>query len=130
MPEFVKRAQAVAPHPSVALWEAPSADAATQFGVVLLDPDGRVTQFVEKSPQPPSTQVALCVYYFPKAMHARIQEFLDAGGNPDAPGYFLEWLVKQEPTYGMQMGGTWFDVGTHEAYEAIQRDWPNLSTGS
>ena len=59
-------------------------------------------------------------------MLGKIQEFLGQGGNPDAPGYFIAWLVKQEATYGISMGGTWFDIGTHEAYEAVIKAWPSL----
>ncbi len=127
MKSFVQQAQAHAPHPSVALWEAPSANAATQFGVVLMDGSNRITRFVEKSPTPPSKQVALCVYYFPESMLGRIQEFMDQGGNSDAPGFLIEWLVRREPTYGVPMSGAWFDIGSPEAYEAAQQAWPQLS---
>ena len=128
MADFVSRAQRHRPQPSVALWEAPSKASATQFGVVTLDAAARIMTFVEKSPQPPSTDVALCVYYFPEPMLGRIQQFLDAGGNPDAPGYFIEWLIHQEATYGEPMGGTWFDIGSHESYAALLKAWPALAT--
>ncbi|HEX9780826.1 MAG TPA: nucleotidyltransferase family protein [bacterium] len=121
--EVVRRAQPHRPAPSVALWEAPASADATQFGVVTMDGAGRITAFVEKSPEPPSRSVALCLYYFPEAMLGRIREFLEQGGNPDAPGYFVEWLVRQEPVYGIPMSGAWYDIGTPEAYEDVQRAW-------
>ena len=130
MTEFVARARRQAPHPSVALWEAPSRESATQFGVVTLDAASRIATFVEKSPQPPSTAVALCVYYFPEPMHGRVQQYLDSGGNPDAPGYFIEWLVRQEPTFGVPMGGTRFDIGTHAAYEEVLKAWPAVTAAA
>ncbi len=121
--QFVAAAQRVRPAPSVAIAQASSPQAATQFGVVLRDATQRVTAFVEKSPQPPSTEVALCVYYFPAAMGGQIQRFLASGGNADAPGYFLEWLVRQGAVYGLMMPGVWYDIGTLEAYQAVLNEW-------
>ena len=92
------------------------------------DASSRITSFVEKSTNPPSSTVALCLYYFPEAMCGDIRRFLDAGGNPDAPGYFLEWLVRQRPVYGALMQGLWYDIGTLDAYQDVVRQWPQEST--
>ncbi|MBI1991824.1 MAG: nucleotidyltransferase family protein [Candidatus Omnitrophica bacterium] len=121
--EFVAQAQRYRPHPSIALWEAPSKEAATQFGVVTRDANARITAFVEKSPHPPAAEVALCVYYFPAPMRGRIQAFLDEGGTADAPGYFIQWLVQRSEVYGIMMPGPWYDIGTLEAYETVVREW-------
>ena len=121
--EFVAAAQRHRPHPSLALWTAPSKESATQFGVVVRDATTRVTAFVEKSPQPPSAEVALCVYYFPAEMCGTIQEFLASGGNADAPGYFLKWLSEHGRVYGVMMPGPWYDIGSLESYEAVKREW-------
>jgi glucose-1-phosphate thymidylyltransferase len=121
--EFIRQARRVAPAPSVALWEAPSREAATQFGVVVRDRASRITAFAEKSARPPSAEVALCVYFFPAAMCGRIRAFLDERGNPDAPGYFIEWLVRHGEVYGIMMPGAWYDIGTREAYEQIVKEW-------
>jgi glucose-1-phosphate thymidylyltransferase len=121
--DFVREAQRYRPAATVALWRAPSTDAATQFGVVVRDATSRLTAFVEKSPQPPSREVALCVYYFPAAMHTSITRFLNEGGNPDAPGYFIAWLVGQVPVYGVLESGAWYDIGSLASYETAQREW-------
>ena len=120
---FVAQAQAARPDPAIALWRAPSAQAATQFGVVVRDARGRITLFAEKSPQPPSAEVALCVYYFPAAMRGRIREFLDGGGQADAPGYFIEWLARRGAVVGMLMPGAWYDIGSLDAYQTVLREW-------
>lgn len=121
--QFVSAAERFKPAPSIALAQAASRQAATQLGVVLRDATQRVTAFVEKSPQPPSLEAALCVYYFPAAMSGQIQRFLASGGNPDAPGYLLEWLVREGPVYGVMMPGVWYDIGTLEAYQAVLKEW-------
>ena len=121
--DFVEEAQRHRPHASVALWQAPSNAAATQFGVVVRDASSRVTAFVEKSPTPPSAEVALCVYYFPASVCGLISEFIQGGGNTDAPGYFLEWLVRRDAVFGVMMPGAWYDIGTLEAYEQAINEW-------
>ena len=121
--DFIAKARRHAPTPSIGLWRAPSKAAATQFGVVTRDGTDRITAFVEKSPTPPSADVALCVYYFPGAMCGEIDRFLRSGGNPDAPGYFIEWLTRQGPVYGLMMPGAWYDIGSLESYETVKRDW-------
>ena len=120
---FIARAQRHRPHPAIALWQAPSRESATQFGVVVRDGTQRITDFIEKSPQPPSRDVALCVYYFPSAMLGTIEEFLAQGGNADAPGYFIQWLVGRDPVYGVMMPGDWYDIGTLESYHTVIRAW-------
>ena len=121
--DFVSAAQRYRPDPSIGLWQAPSKDSATQFGVVTRDQTGRITAFAEKSPHPPSAEVALCVYYFPAAMGGRIQEFLDGDGNADAPGYFIEWLARRGAVFGIMMPGAWYDIGTLEAYHTVMNVW-------
>lgn len=124
MSDFVAQALARKPAPSVALWKAPSRESATRFGVVVRDGEGRVTAFAEKSPNPPSDEVALCVYYYPAKVAASIERFLERGGNPDAPGYFVEWLVTQGPVYGILMPGAWHDIGTWDTYQSVVAAWP------
>lgn len=121
--DFVTAAERRRPNASIALWEAPSREAATQFGVVIRDADSRISAFVEKSPQPPSKEVALCVYYFPAAMCGRIGQFIEEGGSADAPGYFLEWLVRHEAVFGLMMAGAWYDIGSPESYETVVEEW-------
>lgn len=121
---FIDQARRHAPAASVALWDAPSVQAATQFGVVQRDPSSRIVAFVEKSPAPPSREVALCVYYFPAPMHHLIQRFLETGENADAPGHFIKWLAAQQPVYGVMMDGAWYDIGSLEVYRKIRSEWP------
>ena len=124
--DFVGHAQRYRPESSIALWEAPSKEVATQFGVVVRDQTLRITTFVEKSAHTPSREVALCVYYFPASMCALIRQFLEAGSNADAPGYFIEWLVRRGTVYGVMMPGAWYDIGTLEAYQAAVKEWQRM----
>ena len=124
---FVATARRHRRSPSIALWRAPSRAAATQFGVVQREASGRISAFVEKSPRPPSADVALCVYYFPAAMRSTLRTFMKSGGNTDAPGYFIEWLSRRGAVYGIMMPGLWYDIGTLEAYKTVIREWSTVS---
>jgi glucose-1-phosphate thymidylyltransferase len=133
--DFVSKAQAFRPSPSIALWRAPSLDQAAQFGVVRRNRSGRILMFAEKAKHPPSREVALCVYYVPWPMRASIQEFLEAGGNADAPGYLFHWLVAHGRTvHGVMMPGPWYDIGTPASYHEMLKEWdhherPNMPIG-
>ena len=120
---FVRKAQTQVPSASVALWEAPLSVDTTPFGVVTLDPSSRITALVEKSAQPPSRRVALCIYYFPHAMGDKITPFLHEGGNADATGYLIAYLAQTGLIYGITMSGDWYDIGSREAYDQVVALW-------
>jgi len=125
--DFVAFAKRKRPSATVALRQATSLQAASRCAVVELDGAARLIRCVEKPASPFSSTVALCVYYFSQACRGRFEEFVRIGGNVDAPGYFIEWLVKQEPVYGFMTDGEWFDIGSKESYqEAVQR-WSRLA---
>lgn len=125
LPEFVRAARAKRPAASVAVREVATDDEARRCGVAELAADGRIVRCVEKPQQPPSRTILLAVYFFPAPVRRRVQEFLDSGGNGDAPGFFIEWLARsgQEPVYGYPTGGDWFDIGTPETYRQAEQQW-------
>ena len=121
--DFVAFARAKRPAATVAVRQADSLDEARRCGVVDLAADGRVTRCVEKPTAPPSLTVVLCVYYFPAPLRTRIQQFIREGGNGDAPGYLIEWLVSREPVHGFMTAGEWFDIGTQDTYQLAVQRW-------
>ena len=88
-----------------------------QYGMVTLDENNRVIDFEEKSPYPKSTLVATCLYIFPRETVKLISEYLKSGLNPDAPGFYLQWLHKKENIYGYILKDCWFDIGDIDSYE-------------
>jgi glucose-1-phosphate thymidylyltransferase len=127
--DFVRAAQGHRPSATVAVHEVATLDEASRMGVIRTDARGRIVELLEKPKQPPTRLVSLAVYYFPAAMHRRFREFLDGGGNPDAPGFFLEWLVKVEPVSTFVSRGQWLDIGSHESYEQAKAWWAGRRTG-
>ena len=124
--DFVAFAKTKRPAVTIALRTVRSRQEASRCAVVELNGDGRLVHCVEKPAQPASLTVSLCVYYIPASSRGRLEEFVKRGGNADAPGYFVEWLVKQEAVYGFMTEGMWFDIGSQETYRRAVQQWRRL----
>ena len=85
------------------------------YNEVTLDGAGRVTRFREKPDDPATSIAAIALYFFAPGIEERIATYLSAGGNPDAPGYFIEWLVRREAVHAHRFEGDWMDIGSVEA---------------
>jgi glucose-1-phosphate thymidylyltransferase len=103
------RSQGVAS--AVAVRDVGSLELATQYGIVSLDPAGRLVDFVEKPADPPSTLAATATYLFHRSHVPLLDAYLSAGNSPDQPGRFVEWLCRREPVFGWQFDGAWYDIG-------------------
>lgn len=90
------------------------------YNEVTLDASDRVRGFREKPPDPCTPWVAIALYFFPPAIAAAIRRYLAAGGNPDAPGHFIEWLVGQMPVQAHRFEGEWMDIGSPETLAAAR----------
>ena len=94
----------------------------TRRGVVELAPDGIIRQFQEKPDNPTSLMTAAPLYMIPKELLPEIDHYLAIGGNPDAPGYLMEYLVNSHTVRGWQIPGEIVDVGNLASYnQALQR---------
>ena len=92
-------------------------DGPSNYNEVTLDPDGRVVGFREKPQDPQSPLAAIALYFLPPRAAALLPAYLDAGGNPDAPGHFIAWLVEQVEVRAEPLPGDWFDIGSLEGLE-------------
>jgi NDP-sugar pyrophosphorylase family protein len=98
------------------------ADDVSQYGVVIVDGEGKVLDFQEKPPKGTerSNLVNTGVYVFePEILnHIPAGEFWDFGKN-----VFPELQQAQAPFYGLQMTGAyWRDIGTPDEYRHATRD--------
>ena len=92
------------------------------YGEVEFTADGRVTKVREKSPEPKSRFAAFCLYFYPAAAALWLEEYLAAGGNHDAPGYFLEWLAPRHEITALAIQGSWYDIGSVETLDQARRE--------
>lgn len=91
-------------------------------GVVDIDSTGMVKAFAEKPAVPASAWAAAPLYLVPARFVHVIDEFLNAGGNPDSPGYLIEYLVGRYPVHGWILPGEILDIGNPESLRiAIER---------
>lgn len=85
-------------------------------GVPRLSEDGTVVSFHEKPEDPSGRMLVPPLYLFRRRGLRAIHTYLEEGGEPDAPGHFLSWLVERETVVGWNAPGDRFDVGTPERY--------------
>jgi glucose-1-phosphate adenylyltransferase len=100
-------------------------DEASRYGILGLDEDGRVNDFIEKPAQPPSTQVNMGVYLFsaPVLDHALWEDNQRADSSHDFGRDILPRLVAEgKRVYAFHYDGYWADVGTVESYWQTHMD--------
>jgi glucose-1-phosphate thymidylyltransferase len=107
--------------PAIGVYDVGSLSEATKYGVVAVDDEGVITQFVEKPPSPPSTLISIALYYYPRSVLKMIGQYITEGNNPDQPGRFVQWLYPRVPVKTWRVPGTWFDVGSKETLEEADR---------
>lgn len=107
---------------AVAVRDVGAIDIARRMGIVELADDGRVTAFVEKPDDPPSTLAATATYLFDRAHVALVAGYLDAGNPNDQPGRYVAWLQEREPVYGWVFDEGWYDIGDAEQLLVADND--------
>jgi len=103
--------------PIIALYDVRDAELAKLYGVVQIDHDARIVNFVEKPERPFSTLVSTGIYIFPRQVIDMTEEYLSKGGGRDRLGDFIQWLYKKTPVYGYVLDGEWWDIGDIESYK-------------
>ncbi len=88
-----------------------------KYGVLEMDSDLKIINSEEKPENPKSTLISTACYIFTKEDLALIGDYLAAGNNPDAIGFFVSWLCKRSALYGLVHSGLWFDIGSFDDYE-------------
>jgi glucose-1-phosphate thymidylyltransferase len=99
---------------AVAVRDVGSLELAAQYGIVTVDGDDRIVEFVEKPEAPESTLAATATYVFSRAHAKLIGAYLEAGNPGDQPGRYVAWLHRHEPVYAWVFDSTWYDIGDHE----------------
>jgi glucose-1-phosphate thymidylyltransferase len=99
---------------AVAVYDVQDRELAKKYGVVAVDDDDRIVDFVEKPDDPPSTLAATATYLYARAHAELVSTYLEDGNNPDQPGNFVAWLHRREPVYAYRFSGGWYDIGDRD----------------
>jgi glucose-1-phosphate thymidylyltransferase len=95
----------------VAVHDVGDPELAKKYGIVDVDADDRIINFVEKPENPPTTLCATATYLYRRDHAALIRTYLEEGNPPDQPGNFVAWLHEREPVYAYRLPGDWYDIG-------------------
>jgi glucose-1-phosphate thymidylyltransferase len=98
---------------AVAVHDVRDRELATKYGIVDVDGDDRITNFVEKPEDPPTTLCATATYLYRQEDVAGVKTYLGEGNPPDQPGNYVAWLHKRAPVYAYRFPGEWYDIGDH-----------------
>jgi glucose-1-phosphate thymidylyltransferase len=101
-----------------------------RFGVCLLSPDSKIIHFQEKSSEPVSALASTGIYYFPREALPFIGEYLSGGNNPDAPGFFIDWLSRRTAVHGFVFSERWIDIGSFEFYARANEAYGRKGAGA
>ena len=102
---------------AIAVYDVKDMEIAKRMGVVTVDENKKLTFFQEKPEKPNTTLIAICCYLFPAEKLGKIKEFLDTGAKSDAPGYYVQWLYKNDNVYCFVFEESWFDIGNLDQYK-------------
>ena len=94
-----------------------------RFGVCELGPDSMIVDFQEKSSEPVSALASTCIYYFPREFLPMISDYLRGDNNPDATGFFIDWLRKKTNVHGFVFEEPWHDIGSFELYKEANEEY-------
>ena len=98
------------------------------FGVATLGAFNRVLALVEKPKLPPSDVGVYALYLYRRDTLPLFQQYLDEGNSKDAPGHFPEWLCTRRDVRAYLFDGECIDIGSPEAYEAVNRRYAGGKT--
>lgn len=99
-------------------------DRPTEKGVVVVGHDGRVTDFAEKPSQPRSNLANAGVYVATQELFGYLPASLANGETLDFGYQVLPSIVPH--LYGYPIHEFLMDVGTPQALESAQKEWPGL----
>ncbi len=114
---FVAFAQTKRPHAVIAAHDVKDRELAKKYGLLRMDKDQKVIEFLEKPENPPTTMASCGIYWLPKETRDLLDKYLSGGHNADQPGHYMQWLAENHGLYGAILEGRWCDIGDLKSYK-------------
>jgi glucose-1-phosphate adenylyltransferase len=106
-------------------------ESASRFGTLKVNPQGRITEFVEKSSLPVSDLASMGIYVFNRrALVERLAEDATDSNSPHDFGYaILPKMIKRDKVFAFRFKGYWRDIGTISSYYESNMELLNSTIG-
>lgn len=88
-------------------------------GVFEIDSNSRVISFEEKPAAPRSENACPPLYLFRRDTLPLVTEYLESKANPDAPGYFIEWLASRRSLHAFLFNEPRYSIADEDSYRRI-----------
>ncbi len=121
--EYILFAVDKSPAVTIGVYDIGNIKEAKKFGVVLVNGNNKILSFEEKPSSPASSLIAMCFYYFPRSSLGMVSEYLRESKKSDKAGDYIKWLIGKTDVYGFKFSGTWYDIGSIEAYREAQMNF-------
>lgn len=117
--------------PAITAYDIGDSEKIKMYSYLELNSDNRVIFFEEKPENPLGTMTCPPFYIYPEYCLHYIDQFISSGNNPDAPGYFIQWLYKRLQIYAYLLKeSNRFDIGNIESYNEANRIYGELQEGN
>ncbi len=90
-------------------------------GVLEIGENDRVIRLHEKPVHPLTTWICPPLYFFQPSLWPKLDSFLETPGNHDAPGYFIDYLCRQESVHAFKLHSKRLDIGSVALYQEADR---------
>ena len=131
--KFLKEVKARRPYPVIAVYDVKDIELAKEYGLVKIDPQGRVIEFFEKPKNPPTTLASCGLYWLPAETRVLLDKYLRDGHNSDQPGHYMKWLAEQARGGGqaglmaVALEGHWLDIGDRKSYDKANASYSEFN---
>lgn len=92
-------------------------DLLKSMAVATVDENNKIVELVEKPDNPKSNLGVYACYLFRKETLPLVMKYIEGKNNVDAPGFFIEWLHKEQNVFLYKMDGECYDIGTEASFQ-------------
>jgi len=99
------------------------------YGIVSINSEDKITNFVEKPESPESTLASTLIYAIKKEDLELINHVLKQG-LADRAGDFIKYLSENRTVSGIPLTGKWFDIGSLQQLKEAEATYSNQVTNT